>query len=304
MRPFSLAAFSALALFAPALASAQLRADLSVGFASISDSFDNKGERKDFKDPGPDGATQKTEDFLVPINIGLKYGFFRGLYAGAELSVLSISSEDANRENKKSAFGVRELDLAIGWRGNLAVIDLGIEAGFKIDLGKKPKDLKTDELATSDNNHAFHIGLEIGKSLMPAFGVGVRLNSVIHLERDLEQNNTSVKSGVVVDPALFIYGEIGLNPIAVFYGLDLGFLYRTADETNDVPQEATIDGKTDELDHYLLHLGLHVGVRYGAHSLKVALSMEDEDATTGIPLIGKAIPAATVPVTISYGFRM
>jgi hypothetical protein len=304
MRPFSLAAFSALALLAPTLASAQLRADLSVGFATISDSFDNKGERKDFKDPGTDGATQVTEDFLVPINIGLKYGFFRGLYAGAELSVLSISSEDANRSNKKSAFGVRELDLALGWRGNLAVIDLGIEAGFKIDLGKKPKDLKSDELGTSDNNHAFHVGIEVAKSLMPAFGVGVRLNSVIHLERDLEQNNTSVKSGTVIDPALFVFGEIGLNPIAVFYGIDLGFLYRTADEVNDEPVKATIDGKEEELDHYLLHLGLHVGVRYGAHSLKVALNMEDEDATTGIPLIGKAMPAATVPVTISYGFRM
>jgi hypothetical protein len=304
MRPFSLAAFSALALLAPTLASAQLRADLSVGFATISDSFDNKGERKDFKDPGTDGATQDTEDFLVPINIGLKYGFFRGLYAGAELSVLSISREDANRNKAGSAFGVRELDLAIGWRGNLAVIDLGIEAGFKIDLGKKPKDLKSDELGTSDNNHAFHVGIEVAKSLMPAFGVGVRLNSVIHLERDLEQDNKSVKSGTVIDPALFVFGEIGLNPIAVFYGIDLGFLYRTADEVNDEPVKATIDGKQEELDHYLLHLGLHVGVRYGQHSLKVALSMEDEDATTGIPLMGKAMPAATVPVTISYGFRM
>ncbi len=104
MRPFSIAAFSALALLAPALASAQLRADLSVGFASISDSFDNKGERKDFKDPGPetDGATQATEDFVVPINIGLKYGFFRGLYAGAELSVLSISSEDKDARTRRA----------------------------------------------------------------------------------------------------------------------------------------------------------------------------------------------------------
>ncbi len=279
-------------------ASAQLNARLTVGYQPLSEAFDNDGDR--------DSIDRPVQETLVPVNIAADYTFFAGLYAGAELSLLYRdfpNYEVGGVEKDRGAFGISELDLKVGWGGSF-VVDVGIEAGFKFDLGKHPGDLEEDKVTTSDNNHAFHIGGNVGFSVLPMLSLGARINLVLPLERevrnaaDIEEDR---QSGTVVDAAATVGGSVGLGGVSLLYGVDLAFFYQGALRVNgDVAGQ--INGEDPTIN--MFHVIPMVGVGFGKHRVKLTLGAFGEDAMLGIPLFGKNISFATVPVSVTYGFAM
>ena len=290
-------------------ASAQLKAHLDIGFASKNDQFDKDGEREDFEDFGG------TDEFLVPIVLGATYDVFHGLYLGADLSLLNRSVIDIDRE-KTSSFGVRELDLVAGYSGGLGMVDLDVQLGFKVDIGKLPDTPKgsADDAdlvgntgrTTSDNQHAVHLGLQALFKPLYGLSIGPRVAAVFHLAREVDPDDklkaaNSIQSGILVDAGLVVAGRINLGQIALLVGFDIGYLHQGETTVEDDNGKLT---ETPESDFYLLSLAPYFGVNFQQHTLKVSLSLPEEDAITGIPLIGKNVKITTVPATITYQFSM
>lgn len=277
-----------LVMLATPVASAQLQAAASVGFAKLSDKFDADGNR--------DSLTPSVTH--IPVGLSINYTFWQGLYAGTGL-VMRNKSIDS--DPKKSSFGLADLELRLGWKGNFGPVSAGAELAGKIDLGKLPADLDSDQTTTSDNQHGLRIGANVGYAVAgPLANLGLRVSATIHFEREFAQKKgdaeVKVQSGVLIDPALVFAGAVDLGPVALLYGVDLGFLYQTA---NKLAGEEVKDSEMQ-----MLYITPSVGVKIGQHAIRGIFGYLDGDMMAGIPLVGKSRAVPVVPFTLMYTFTM
>ncbi|MBT9559586.1 MAG: hypothetical protein IV100_26385 [Myxococcales bacterium] len=284
---FLVAAATVTTLSAPRTASAQLQATVSAGFAKLEDKFDADGERGDL-DPT---VTH------IPIGLSVNYTFWQGLYGGAGL-VMRNKSVDS--DPKKSSFGLADLELRLGWKSKFGIVGVGAEVAGKIDLGKVPADLESDQTTTSDNMHGLRIGAQVLASVMPTLEVGARFSATIHFARDLAPTKgaaeVETQSGVLLDPALVLQGSIALGSVALLYGVDIGFLFETADKV--------AGNETKDSEMNMLYVTPSIGVKIGGHVVKGVFGYLDGDMMAGIPLIGDNRSVPIVPFTLMYTFTM
>jgi hypothetical protein len=272
-----------------AAAQQQIQATLAVGYSNLDKLFDENGDRQDLK------AAQSH----IPIGIGVNYTFWQGVYGGVGLAMRNKSVEATDTTEKKSMFGLGDLELRLGWKNKFGIIGAGVEAVGKIDLGKLPKDLDADEVLCSDNMHGFRIGGNVLASVLPMLDIGVRVSATLHFERSIAPGKDSpevkMKSGTLIDPALVLSGSVDLGGVGLLYGVDIGYLYRTSNTV-----EGT-DVKNTEMS--MLYLTPSIGVKYAEHSLRAVFAFADGDMMVGIPLMGENRPAmATVPFALVYTY--
>ena len=276
-----------LTLFATSTASAQLQATASVGFAKLEDKFDADGERGDLNPT----VTH------IPVALSVNYTFWQGVYAGAGL-VMRNKSIDS--DPKKSSFGLADLEIRAGWKGKFGIVGASAEIAGKIDLGKVPEDLDADQTTTSDNMHGLRIGAGVLASVMPTLEVGARFSATLHFARDIAPSKGAPKvelqSGVLLDPALVLQGSVDLGAVALLYGLDIGFLYETADKSGGT------EVKDSEMN--MLYVTPSIGVKVGQHVVRGVFGYLDGDMMAGIPLIGDNRSVPLVPFTVMYTFTM
>ncbi len=275
-------------LLGSATASAQLQATASVGFAKLEAKFDADGERDDL-DPT---VTH------IPIGISANYTIWGGVYAGAGLV---MRNKSVASDPEKSSFGLADLELRAGWKGKFGVVGVGAELGGKIDLGKVPADLASDQTTTSDNMHGLRIGANVIAAVAgPVFEVGARVSATLHFARDLAPKKgdpeVETQSGLLIDPALVLQGSVDLGSLAFLWGLDVGFLYETADKL------AGEEVKDSEMN--MLYVTPSVGVKVGQHVIRGVFGYLDGDMMAGIPLMGDNRSVPLIPVTLMYAFTM